>query len=251
MADVAAQVAAGARHITFGDPDFWNGPRHARALVCALHERFPGVSFDVTIKIEHLVRHADRVPELARAGCLFVVSAAESLSDVVLAHLAKGHTRGDIEEALRIVRAAGLSLRPSFVAFTPWTTLDDYLELLDWIERADLVDCVDSVQLTIRLLVPPGSLLERYPPMARHLGRLIGPEFAYPWRHPDPRMDELAARVLAIVREGVREGRAAGPVLDAVRVAALDAAGGPRFRPVTARRLPRPPAPRLTEPWFC
>ena len=57
-----------------------------------------------------------------------MVSAVESLSDRVLAQLDKGHTRADVFEALRITRAAGLTLRPSLVSFTPWTTLDDYLE---------------------------------------------------------------------------------------------------------------------------
>ncbi len=31
LADIDAQVAAGAQHITFGDPDFFNGPTHAHA----------------------------------------------------------------------------------------------------------------------------------------------------------------------------------------------------------------------------
>ena len=31
LADIRQQVAAGAEHITFGDPDFLNGPTHARA----------------------------------------------------------------------------------------------------------------------------------------------------------------------------------------------------------------------------
>src|SRR5207342_3432711 len=47
LADVAAQVAAGARHVTFGDPDFFNGPTHAVRIVSALHEAHPTVSYDV------------------------------------------------------------------------------------------------------------------------------------------------------------------------------------------------------------
>src|SRR5204863_9085193 len=33
LEDIRRQVGAGARHITFGDPDFFNGPGHAMALV--------------------------------------------------------------------------------------------------------------------------------------------------------------------------------------------------------------------------
>src|SRR3970282_335889 len=53
MQDVRAQVAAGAQHISFGDPDFLNGPAHARRLMERLSREFPGLSYDVTIKIEH------------------------------------------------------------------------------------------------------------------------------------------------------------------------------------------------------
>jgi radical SAM superfamily enzyme YgiQ (UPF0313 family) len=33
LEDIRQQVAAGARHITFGDPDFFNGPSHAISIV--------------------------------------------------------------------------------------------------------------------------------------------------------------------------------------------------------------------------
>src|SRR5262249_46946394 len=84
LADVAAQVAAGASHITFGDPDFFNGPTHAMRIVRALHAAHPSISYDVTIKIEHLLKHRDLLPELA-TGCAFVTSAVESIDDRVLA----------------------------------------------------------------------------------------------------------------------------------------------------------------------
>jgi len=159
LEDVRRLVAAGAGHITFGDPDFLNGPGHALKLVRALHTEFPALTYDFTAKIEHIVRHRELFPEFAATRCLFVVSAVESLSDVVLANLEKGHTRADVSVALDILRRAGITLRPSFVPFTPWATLDDYLDLLDFLERERLLDQVDPVQLAIRLLVPPGSLL--------------------------------------------------------------------------------------------
>ena len=62
LADIRQQVEAGATHITFGDPDFLNGPGHALAVTRALHEAFPALTFDFTAKIEHLLRHRDRLP---------------------------------------------------------------------------------------------------------------------------------------------------------------------------------------------
>src|SRR5262249_50719819 len=160
-------------HVTFGDPDFLNGPRHARAVARAMRERFAGVTWDVTAKVEHLLRHEEVLPELAASGCVFLVTAVESLSDRVLAILDKGHTREQAFRALALARAAGIALRPSFVMFTPWTTLGDFCDVLAWIDREALVEHVDPVQFTIRLLVPPGSLLEQHEAMRPHLRQLI------------------------------------------------------------------------------
>src|ERR1051326_929476 len=122
LEDVRRQMAAGAEHITFGDPDFFNGPGHARSIVEALHREWPDLTYDVTIKIEHLLQRRDLLPVLRRTGCAFVTSAVESLDDGVLARLAKGHTRADFLEALRLTREASLPLSPTFIPFTPWTT---------------------------------------------------------------------------------------------------------------------------------
>jgi len=175
LADVRQQIEAGARHVTFGDPDFLNGPTHALAVARELHAEWPDVTFDFTAKIEHLLRHRAHLPALREAGCLFVVSAAESLSDTVLAHLDKGHTRADIMTALGLTREAGITLRPTWVAFTPWTTLDDHRAWLDFLADEGLIDHVDAVQYGLRLLVPPGSLLLESPAMRPHLARSSRP----------------------------------------------------------------------------
>ena len=65
LADIRAQVEQGAAHITFGDPDFLNGPTHAKKIVEALHREFPQVTYDVTIKVEHLLAHSELLPVLA------------------------------------------------------------------------------------------------------------------------------------------------------------------------------------------
>ena len=250
LADIRQLVRAGATHVTFGDPDFLNGPGHALAVAQALHAEFPRLSFDLTAKIEHLLRHRRLLPELAALGCAFIVSAVESLSDAVLAHLDKGHTRADVHEAVGLVRAAGVALRPTWVPFTPWSTLDDYRDLLDFVECHELVDAIDPVQYSIRLLVPPGSLLREHGALTPHLGALTEGAFHYRWTHPDPRMDRLAGAVAALVAEAADQREDAAATFGRVRRMADELAGAPaRPAPVLPPGRERPP--RLTEPWFC
>ncbi len=252
LSDIRQQVEAGATHITFGDPDFLNGPTHSLRLARALHAEWPALTFDFTAKIEHLLRHRALLPEFARLGCLFIVSAAESLNDTVLAHLDKGHTRADVLEALRVTRESGLTLRPTWVAFTPWSSLEDYREWLDFIAAEGLVDHVDAVQYSLRLLVPPGSLLLDLPAMKPYLGPLEQATLSYRWTHPDPRMDRLQEAVAAIVDEAAEQEEETPVTFDRVRRLA-DESAGVAARPGIAATLPadRPKPPRLTEAWFC
>ncbi len=247
--DVSQLVEKGARHITFADPDFLNGPGHVLAVVKEMHERFPALTFDFTTKIEHLLKHASLLPRLKEAGAVFVVSAVESLSDRILGLLDKGHTRRDVCDALKITREAGIVLRPSLVAFTPWTTREDYLDLLDFIEMERLQGQIDPVQLAIRLLIPPGSLLEKEPSLSGILLPLDAANFVYPWVHPDPEMDELYRVISELVETETRAGRAPVEIFD--RIAEVvrgksESEAGPR-RPEFADQS----APRLTESWFC
>jgi radical SAM superfamily enzyme YgiQ (UPF0313 family) len=248
LEDVRRHVSAGATHITFGDPDFLNGPGHSLKIVRALHAEFPELTFDFTAKIEHVLKHPQAFPELGASGCLFMVSAVESLSDRVLTVLEKNHTRADVEKALKIVHAAGIALRPTWVAFTPWTTLEDYLEVLEFIEANGLIDHVDPVQYTIRLLVPPGSYLADRPAMQPYLGPLDQAAFSYHWDHPDPRMDRLQKAVSKLVEADATAGADPADTFYRVR----DLAAGRKSNGVS-HRLPRDRvrAPRLSEPWFC
>jgi radical SAM superfamily enzyme YgiQ (UPF0313 family) len=252
LADARQQVEAGATHLTFGDPDFLNGPRHALAVARAVHAAFPHVTFDFTAKVEHLLKHRALLSEFRALGCAFVVSAVESLSDTVLAHLDKGHTRGDVLALARLMRGAGLALRPTWVAFTPWTTLDDYRAMLDFVDAEDLVDAVDPVQYSLRLLVPPGSLLAGHPAMRPYLGPLVEAAFSHAWRHPDARMDALQGEVARAVQEAAEAHADDAQTFDRVRALADARAGVPTRRLDAGRSCPdRPRPPRLTEPWFC
>jgi len=246
--DVARQVARGARHITFGDPDFLNGPRHALRVATALHRRFPGVTFDFTAKIEHLRKEARLLPELRERGALFVVSAVESLSDLVLEKLDKGHRRADVFEAFEACRRAGLALRPSLVPFTPWATLDDYLDLLDTFHREGWLDALDPVQLSVRLLVPPGSLLLDDPSFVAE--GFDEAALSFCWRHPDPRVDRLQEKVAARVEAGKVSAEPPAATVAAVRALAEAAAGRPHVHVSRPAALVSP-GPRLSESWFC
>ncbi len=248
IADARAQVSAGARHITFGDPDFFNGIRHAREVVARFSRECPGVSYDVTIKIEHLLKHADMLPLLRETGCAFITSAVESLDDAVLARLEKGHTRADFERAVAVCREAGVTLSPTFVAFTPWTTIEGYLELLHEIVRLDLAGSVASIQYAIRLLVPQGSRMLELADMRELLGPFDPMSLTYRWRHPDPRVDALQERIAQLV--GVRMNAPRLELFDGVwtDAHAFAAVRAPeRTQPVVARAT----IPYLNEPWYC
>jgi len=258
LEDIQQQVQLGAAHITFGDADFLNGPRHSLNILRNMHKEFPQLTFDCTTKIEHIIKHRDHFPEFAELGCLFVISAVESFSDTVLLHLEKGHTREDMFTALQILKDTGITLRPSLVAFTPWTSLEDYLEMFNLVEAHDLIDAIDPVQFTVRLLVPPGSALLAPPPTHPHpiqhfIRELDRSKFQYFWKHPDERMDALYERVIAVVEEDSQMGVPAERTFFRLSKLAHETAGIPYHGKSSATphlvRSPKPP--RLTEPWFC
>lgn len=242
LADVSQQVAAGARHVTFGDPDFLNGVHHSLRVARAVHERFPHVTFDCTVKVEHVLRHADVWPELRDLGCLFVVSAFESTDDAVLARLDKGHTAADEAAAITILRRHGIEVRPTWLPFTPWTTRDTVRSLLAFVAEHDLVENVDPVQYTIRLLIPKGSLVLGLPDL------VVEPYddelAAHPWRNPDPAVDDLQVAVADLVERLVADDAATVDVFRAL--CALVGVDPPPTLGTTTRAVPR-----LTEPWFC
>ena len=246
IGDIREQARMGASHITFGDPDFFNGIRHARTVIEEFAREFPDMTYDVTIKIEHLLKHRDTLPLLASTGCLFVTSAVESVDDHVLAKLQKGHTRADFEQAVATCREAGVSLVPTFLPFTPWTTLEGYLDLLSAIAALDLVDQVAPIQLAIRLLIPNGSLMLDLDDVRRVIGPFDPQALVYPWHHRDGRVDELQREVETAV--GARPGAPRPEMFARAWEAAHRAAGLSRPVPVLASRAS---IPFLTEPWYC
>lgn len=246
LEDIRRQVAAGAEHITFGDPDFLNGPGHTLPLVETLHREWPVVTYDVTAKVEHLLKHRNLLARLKATGCLFVTSAVESFDDAVLDKLAKGHTRAGFLEALALTREAGLPLAPTFIPFTPWTTVDSYREFLRELVLWKLTEQVAPIQFAIRLLIPEGSLLLELPEIRGMVEPFDHEALCYPWRNAEPSVDRLAASILKSVRraDSVRASRSE------IFRAIWDLAGAGTLPPQEPR-VARAAIPYLTEPWYC
>ena len=248
VADVAQQVEMGARHVSFGDPDFLNGPTHALRVARAMHDAFPELTYDVTIKIEHVVRYPGHVEALAETGCLFVISAVESIDDAILARLAKGHTARDFERAVAIARAAGLHLTPTFVPFTPWTTIEGYRALLQRLIDLRLVESVPAVQLSIRLLAPSGSHLFEIEGFADLVDAFDDNLLGWPWRHPDPAVDDLQVRVQALAEAAADSEEPRRTTFEKIWICVHEALG--EEPPALPDDL-GPPVPMHSEPWYC
>jgi radical SAM superfamily enzyme YgiQ (UPF0313 family) len=246
LEDIRRQVREGAEHITFGDPDFFNGPGHAMGIVEALHREWPALTYDVTVKIEHLLDHRELIARLKATGCLFVTSAVESLDDAVLERLAKGHTRADFEEALGLTRAAGLALSPTFIPFTPWTTRESYREFLRELVKLDLAEQVAPIHLAIRLLVTQGSLLLELPEMRKMVGEFDEQGLTYPWRNRDAWVDELAREAQRTVAREERMGTARIGIFR--KIWEMAEAGE---WPAWAGKAGGAAMPHLTEAWYC
>lgn len=251
-ADIANQVAAGARHITFGDPDFFNGPGHALPLVRELHRQFPGVTYDVTIKVEHLLKHAEHLPALKETNCALVTSAVEAVDDHILAIFDKGHTRADFARAVALLRENELALNPTFVAFNPWITLDGYRDLLGVLAEFELVEHVAPIQLAIRLLIPAGSRLLELPEVRQLAGPFDAAALIHPWAHPNPRVDHLQGEVLSAVKAGEANGDSRAEIFARVwQLAHADGGAEVTRARATGYALASRPIPRLSEPWYC
>jgi len=255
LADIRQQVAAGAQHISFGDPDFFNGIGHAIPLVEALHREFPRLTYDVIIKVEHLLKHRDCLERLRETGCLFVTSAVESVDGAVLEKLDKNHTRADFLRVVELFREAGLVLQPTFVPFTPWTTLESYSELLDVIRANDLIENVAPIQLAIRLLIPAGSRLLELDDIRGIVGPFDEAALVYPWKNVDARLDRLCEELQQTVHAGEKMNRRRTHIFERIEQAAFAAAGVKHDDGTKEATLPiitaRAAIPYLNEPWYC
>ena len=248
MQDIAQQVDMGAEHISFGDPDFFNGPTHAKKVILAMHKLYPALSFDATIKIEHILNHADLLSVLKETGCLFITCAVESFDDDILLKLNKGHTRADTFKAVALINQAGLSISPTFVPFSPWTTLEGYRDLLQDIISLNLINEVTPIQLGIRLLIPNGSYLLKLPNFDTLIGEFDTEKLGFPWQHIDPKVDQLQTSIMAMIEQADNQKQTRhNTFLDIWNAThqALDI-NAPSLPAFEAKQVPH-----LTETWYC
>jgi radical SAM superfamily enzyme YgiQ (UPF0313 family) len=246
LADIDQLARDGIRHVTFGDPDFLNAPRYSLDLLRQAHAAHPGLTFDVTVKVEHILNHASLWPELSRLGVLFVVSAFESTDQPTLEILDKNHTIADMAEAVSVLRAAGVHIRPTWLPFLPWTTPLHLVDLVGFLDDHRLWSATDPVQMAIKLLIPEGSLLETHPAVTPHLRQYEPESLTWIWDFEHSETGRLQMDLDAIAAEGSDCGAEATDTLAAMRDRiARFARGG--FPPLPGS----PPTPRLTESWFC
>lgn len=246
VADISDLVERGAGHISFGDADFLNAPAHSMAILERAHELHPHLTFDATIKVEHILDHRDLWAGLARWNLLFVVSAFESVDQETLDILDKGHTVADMGEAIGLVRGAGIDIRPTWLPFLPWTGPGDVADIFEFLDSHDLTGSTDPVQMAIKLLIPRGSLLEEHPAVKPHLNGYDTGALTWRWDFVDPETEVLQKELATIAASASDCGQEVAVTLNEMREAVGRA---------SARSLPRfeqtKSAPRLTESWFC
>ncbi len=244
--DIDQLASAGAQHITFADPDFLNAPRYSMDVLRAAHDEHPDLTFDVTVKVSHILDHRDLLPVMADLGVLFIVSAFETVDEPSLKILDKGHSSRGMSQATSLVLDAGMWIRPTWLPFFPWTEPQHVAGIAEFIDDHRLWEATEPVQLALRLLVPEGSLLEKHPEARRHLMAYEPEELTWTWEFANSdtalihkQLDELATEAAECGEEAMRTLSRMRRVLFSGRATANDS------MPAGDR------VPRLTESWFC
>ena len=249
LADIRQQLAQGAQHISFGDPDFLNGPLHAKRVIEAMHEEFPSLTYDAVIKIEHLIKYPDFLPFLRDTGCILVTTAVESVDDTILEYLEKGHSAAEFEQVVSLMKQHDIALAPTFIPFTPWTTVSNYIDLLNKIAELKLIISVNPVQLSLRLLIPSGSRILELPKEETCVTDFNPASLGYTWVHKDPDVDALQVNIRNWTEQAESEGLSRLDIFNGIRRIALNAAGR-NDRDVTEEQCGEP-VPTHSESWYC
>jgi hypothetical protein len=191
--DAGRQASAGARHLTFGDPDFLDDAPQALRVAELIHERHPGLTYDVSSTVAQLLRHAGLLERLVASGCVSVTVPVVSLDDDVLTLLQTDHRRADVAAAAELCRRAGLGLDPTLVSFHPWTTRRSLLDTFRLLADLGLGDVAPG-RFTTRLDLPAGSPLLGLDDVRACLGPYDPARRAWRWSHADPGIDALHHR---------------------------------------------------------
>ena len=84
--------------------------------------------------------------------------------------------------------------------FTPWTTREGYLELLQLLADKNLIEQVAPIQLAIRLLIPSGSKLLELPEIQQVIHGFDEASLCYQWDHEDSDLDKLSNQIRHLIR---------------------------------------------------
>ena len=244
--DVANQVEAGAKHISFNDPDFFNGPKHALKILELLNTQHPDITYDSTIKVEHILKYPEYFRELKDLNMLFVISAFETTNDLVLEILKKNHTYKDLRDAVEVSIKNNIDIRPTWMPFSPWTEIDDLTNIITLIEDYKLRETVDPIQLTIKLLIPKNSLILNRPEIKEYLLDYDPASFSYSWNYKNTALDNIQNELFTYVlqNESADEYR---QYLGLVKI--LEKHSGKSL--LSTEKYNQRVVPKLSETWFC
>lgn len=199
--DVRNLVKGGMTHLTFVDADFFNAKHHGINILRKLHAEFPELTYDFTLRVDHILENKETLQEMATLNVKFVTSALEFPTQEVLDAVAKYTSLEDIEEAVSFLRGTGIKLNPTFIMFNPWIGLEDLAAFRAFVEKNDLDNIIDPIQYETRLHLYKGSPLLNTPSVQAL--ELTEQEFHVDWKHPDPRVDELYLANLTPQEEGI------------------------------------------------
>lgn len=201
LEDVRNLVKGGMTHLTFVDADFFNTKHQGIKILRQLHAEFPELTYDFTLRVDHILENKEYLTEMAGLNVKFVTSALEFPTQEVLDAVAKYTSLEDVEEAVSFLRGTGIKLNPTFIMFNPWIGLEDLAAFRAFVEKNDLDNIIDPIQYETRLHLYKGSpLLQTASVQALDLTE---EEFHVDWKHPDPRVDELYFSSLTPQEEGV------------------------------------------------
>ena len=246
IGDISNQIESGAQHISFDDADFFNGPKYSLRILEKLYKKFPNITYDATIKVEHIIKYQKYFKELTNLNMLFVTSAFETTNNTVLEILKKNHTYKDLEQSISLSKQFDIDIRPTWMPFTPWTNTVDLINIVSLIEQYELRETVDPIQLAIKLLVPKGSLMIKRPEFSKYIGKYDQESFTYLWHYEDSQVEQLQALLFGYVVEhdNINEKEQYLELIDIIQ-------SFTKTNIIYNKKYNYREVPKLSETWFC
>ncbi len=122
----------GIKSMFFYDDYFFGDRQRVLEFVDLLEQKPLGVQFEVSCRIDFLVRESDQfLSRLQNAGFTELLIGVESGSERILKLIHKGFTREHILEANRKMARAGISAKLSWMAGFPTETREDFYQTVD------------------------------------------------------------------------------------------------------------------------